>query len=51
MLMATVPLRMAFDEMVSFCSIGFIVVMIVLAGLCVCTSLIGKFFAALEKKQ
>lgn len=47
---SAVPLNMPFGQMMLFCSVGFLVVMLVLAALCICTSLIGRIFMAMEKK-
>ena len=48
--LASVPLAMSFPQMVSFCGIGFLVVMVVLFMLGIFTGLLGKIFASFEKK-
>lgn len=47
--LASVPLAMSFPQMVSFCGIGFLVVMVVLFMLGIFTGLLGKIFASFEK--
>lgn len=49
--LASVPLTMSFPQMVSFCGIGFLVVMAVLFMLGIFTGLLGKIFASFEKKR
>ena len=49
--LASVPLVMSFPQMVSFCGIGFLVVMAVLFMLGIFTGLLGKIFASFERKQ
>lgn len=50
-LSAAVPLTMPVSQMVTFCGIGFIVVMMVLAALSIFTAIIGRIFTNLEEKQ
>ena len=49
--LASVPLAMSFPQMVSFCGIGFLVVMAVLFMLGIFTGLLGKIFASFERKH
>ncbi len=48
---AAVPLNMSFPQMLSFCGIGFLVVMIVLALLSVFTAFVGGVFSSLDKRR
>ena len=50
-LAGAVPLNMSLPLMASFCGVGFLIVMVILAVLAMCTSIIGKFFESVDKKN
>lgn len=50
-LAGAVPLNMTLLQMASFCGVGFLIVMVILAVLAMCTSIIGKFFESVDKKN
>lgn len=50
-LAGAVPLNMTLPQMASFCGVGFLIVMVILAVLAMCTLIIGKFFESVDKKN
>lgn len=50
-LIGAVPLNMTLPQMASFCGVGFLIVMVILAILAMCTSIIGKFFESTGNKN
>lgn len=50
-LAGAVQLNMTLSQMASFCGVGFLIVMVILSVLAMCTTIIGKFFESVDKKN
>lgn len=50
-LAGAVPLNMTLSQMASFCGVGFLIVMVILSALAMCTTIIGKFFESIDNKN
>lgn len=50
-LAGAVPLNMTLSQMASFCGVGFLIVMVILSVLAICTTIIGKFFKSINNKN